>query len=413
MFVYGNNFYKRGFFKMTQDGKETQDNDKIYFYFFGKKITIISIFIFIVLPIIVSVIANIIYNNYFLNQSVKTESSEPTINTIIEHLNEIDKTLELVDGRLKDLEDSDKSNPQIQFEGDNNTITFGLKPFDDNLISISRKSVYLAYAAAAPSWENSDVIAIDSETGQEYTAEELTDQKILLSYKTDNKEYYFYGQYNENNQWDGNCITNVYEGNNLISIMDAEYQNGEVKEYRQAIRISVSSGEVWAISDRENKIDNITKQLYTTGETWNYFYNNCEYIKAFDIDNVSNKDIIIVSDFKDYIIERTSLEGYYKGRTSDGLYNDETGTAYMVRYFKDGTIRLLYVGNFIDGFPYDISNNAWSIAYSDDGGYYVHNTQGFKKGNAIIRSTNPIDINEINNIISGYNFNCDLNWKQN
>lgn len=48
---------------------------------------------------------------------------------------------------------------------------------------------------------------------------------------------------------------------------------------------------------------------------------------------------------EDFIEEiDTPVDSYYRGNTSNGIYNDNTGEAYLVRYNEDGTVKVLYKG---------------------------------------------------------------------
>ena len=102
---------------------------------------------------------------------------------------------------------------------------------------------------------------------------------------------------------------------------------------------------------------------------------------------------------------------YYHGNTSDGKYNDNSGSAYLVKFYEDGTVKTLYVGNFANGTFNDNTNNAWNIVYAEELGYYVYHSGIFKNGSAIDNSIEPITQQQINEKISGYDFDCPLKWK--
>ncbi len=68
------------------------------------------------------------------------------------------------------------------------------------------------------------------------------------------------------------------------------------------------------------------------------------------------------------------------------------------------------MGNFVDGYFNDNTGNAWDIAYSDEYGVYFYNKGKFKNGIFVDNSTTPVSIDEINNIISEYDFTCELKW---
>lgn len=222
------------------------------------------------------------------------------------------------------------------------------------------------YSLNVPTWESTEIIACDRHTMQEYSAKDLEGELLLVPYFEDGQEIYFKGRYNNNNLWEGNCLINAYKNNKLSLIMDAYYENGVLKEYKQVMPFTTAQGEeVWAISDRKNN------GSFNSGVTWTYRKTN-EYLKEFDMETVTYGDVKSVEDFKKSIT--LSLEGFYHGNTSDGKFNDETGEAYLVKYFPDGTVRTLYSGRFKNGMPNDNSGQAWCISKNaEDDEYYFRN----------------------------------------
>lgn len=222
------------------------------------------------------------------------------------------------------------------------------------------------YSLNEPTWKSAEIIACDRHTMQEYSAKDLEGELLLVPYFEDGQEIYFKGRYNNNNLWEGNCLINAYKNNKLSLIMDAYYENGVLKEYKQVMPFTTAQGEeVWAISDRKNN------GFFNSGVTWTYRKTN-EYLKEFDMETVTYGDVKSVEDFKKSIT--LSLEGFYHGNTSDGKFNDETGEAYLVKYFPDGTVRTLYSGRFKNGMPNDNSGQAWCISKNaEDDEYYFRN----------------------------------------
>lgn len=274
-----------------------------------------------------------------------------------------------------------------------------------NLLSTSYND-NKSYSLTSPTWNSSDIIATDSKTGEKYTSEQLAGEKLVFSYIDGKQEVYFLGQYNDNYSWHGDCVINVYENNNLVLIMDAEYNNGELLYYKQVMTHTIKNEiDLWLISERKHNIDGTN-----TGNTWSYLREE-QYQKDFSLDDVEANDIINVRRFKTTI--NTSLVGYYNGNTSEGLYNDDTGEAYLVRYSLDGTIKTLYMGKFVDGKFDDNTGNAWYITRNDDTDY-MYFKGIFKEGvtqqskNSIFE--NNLSIQRINEIIEGINFNCKMNW---
>lgn len=243
-------------------------------------------------------------------------------------------------------------------------------------------------------------IGVDT-NGKKHIAKDLVEQKILLTYEDENKEVVFLGQFNENYNWDGYCVTNTYNlDGTLYGICESNFDNGKRLDYKSFYS---SDSMEWNYADRKcHENSNTGINILCT--------NIPKKTKNFTNTNVRVYDILYVDDYLKSI--EPKVLKYYSGNTSDELYNDETGNAYLVIYDDDNTIKTLYVGNFVDGNLEDSTGNAWDIAYSEKGGYYVHNTGKFKEGRAVNPSSTPISIKEINKIIKDYDFKCELKWKK-
>lgn len=255
----------------------------------------------------------------------------------------------------------------------------------------------------APTWRSTDIIATDTTTGQEFTAAELSGQKLLLPYTGNNEEeVYFYGQFNENNHWDGDCILNVYKNNNLILITEAEYNDGALLTYKQAL--SNNKNSEWIISERKNEGD------LNSGDSWKYTSGQV-FTKSFNFDTVNAIDICSVNNFNSNLSAK--LKEYYHGNTSKGYYNDNTGNAYFISYMDDGTVKTLYVGNFNNGLFDDSTGNAWYITRTAETNY-MYFKGIFKKGEPQHDSENifenDLTFTRIQEIINGKKFNCELKW---
>lgn len=251
------------------------------------------------------------------------------------------------------------------------------------------------------------VVAYDIDTNAQYTVGQLAEQKLLLPYTSKGQEVFFYGQINVEGQWDGNCILNVYENDELVLITDAVYDDGELCQYKQVFSYTVTSGQrVWAVSNR------VHQETSNTGETWLYTWTG-PYTKEFTIDNVAARDIISADVFRDMIDE--NLYGYYCGDTSDGLFNDLSGNAYMVYFFENGTVRLLYSGRFEDGTFNDDTGNAWYIVKAEDSDYmyYQGNFKNGKEDHSVITELGhpPLTLGEIQEYIGDRHYNVELRWE--
>lgn len=243
-----------------------------------------------------------------------------------------------------------------------------------------------------------------------YTAEQLADQALLLPYAENGNEVYFYGQVDKAGCWDGHCIVNIYKDDKLSLITDAQYDSGKLLSCKQAFPDSSTGGQdVWVISKRVIEGD------YSSGETWRFFRSG-DFTKDFTIDTVEADDIMDADGFRAKI--DGALEGYYHGENSNGKYNDDTGNAYLCKYFEDGTIRTLYIGKFKDGQFEDSTGNAWMVGKLDIGAKYSCYRGPFTNG---YRSNDPkyweepLTIDRVKEIISksGLKFNCELKWENN
>ncbi len=257
-------------------------------------------------------------------------------------------------------------------------------------------------------WEDENlVIGQDVKSGKFYTVDDLIKESIITSYVDQSTEevVVFKGQYDKDKHWNGNCIINRYKDNKLMFIMDAEYISGKLIRYKQVFScVNARGDDLWMVSERE------IEEYKNKGETWSYFKDS-EYEKEIEIDSIKDSDIIDADSFR--LMLSSNLEGYYNGYTSDGLYNDDTGQAYLVKYAREGYIRTLYVGKMKDGHFEDATNNAWYIAKSEDTDYMYYKGE-FDKGRPIHNDEsifiNNISIEEIDKILQDNNFNTGLYW---
>lgn len=239
---------------------------------------------------------------------------------------------------------------------------------------------------------------------EEFTVEQVADQRVLLPYMDGAKEVYFYGQLSATGAWDGKCIINIYENGKLTFIKEALYNNGSTLSSKQVFSYTFKPGvDVWAISNR------ISYEDHSEGETRIYKWEK-DYMQTFEMDDVAAKDIVDVDTFQAGL--NPTLYAYYHGNTSDGFFNDKTGNAYMVHFFDSGAVRLLYVGNFEDGYFNDTTGNAWYIV-KDEGTDYMYCKGHFKDNKLVNRISSlppPLSLEQIREIIGNRVFNVDLYW---
>lgn len=269
---------------------------------------------------------------------------------------------------------------------------------------------------------NSKILIGKDTNGNFCLAENYINKTILLTYKdkADNDmdvDVYFFGQYNENYHWDGFCVTNVYYSGGeldgrLHEICESDFDDGERLNFK-SIHYNSEDND-WLYSDREihTKVNAETneKEKVNVGINKHYTF-EYEKTKNFTSSNVKTSDIMYVDNFINNV--KTTLTKFYSGNTSNGSFNDISGSAYRVTYYEDGTVESVYVGKFIDGYPNDDTMNAWQIYYSPKDKSYVYCKGQFENDNFIKGSKSSKNIIEIDEIIKEYNFECELKWREN
>ena len=260
-------------------------------------------------------------------------------------------------------------------------------------------------------WKNFvQVIGNDFKTGAPYTAEDVANKTMVVSYFDENNdEVFFKGRFNEDNKWDGNCVINKYRDGNLIFIMNANYEAGKLETYNQVFSYTnASNKEVWAISSRE------VGEEGNLGETWTYDKEG-EWKKDFANRYLQSECIFDEKDFYDMMDLKMNLklEGYYNGYTSDGYFNDTNENAYMVKYTEDGYVRTLYSGQFENGQPHDLTGKAFAISLGHDRKnyyYYCGIIEDLSKISEIEDGWQLISVEEIEQKINADDYNCSLDW---
>lgn len=262
------------------------------------------------------------------------------------------------------------------------SINFDEKPYNiifKDKYEVKTKVVKNEEYLTNPSWDEEDGAIASDATSNDiiYSPEDLYNTPIITSYIDNGNEVYFYGRFNENNRWNGKCILNVYNENKLISIFEGIYDNGELFSYQRV----TFKDDMWIVNKRTYQ------ETYNSGETWTYSKTD-DFVKEFTLEDVKEKQILTVDRFLKS--KGTEMLSYYKGRTSGGLFNDDTGRAYYVSYFKSGeidgiseekVIKTLYQGCFSNGGFSDKSGDAWYITRELDT-KYMYYEGSFSKGTA-------------------------------
>ena len=180
------------------------------------------------------------------------------------------------------------------------------------------------------------VIAIDV-TGKYYELNELQNKRICLYYKgTDGRDYYFAGQYNENNHWNGECLINSYKDGKLMLASSDIYDDGKKMSYIQLI-----SSDDWIYGNR-----NIEKSGLHSGDTFLYTKSREIYCSA-DENKPMESDMIEPNKARNLLGECPRL--WYHGCTNGKEFSDVSGQAFQVVFHEDGTVKNFYWGNFGNG----------------------------------------------------------------
>lgn len=259
---------------------------------------------------------------------------------------------------------------------------------------------------------NEEQIATEVKNNESITKNDLKNQYFIISYQQNGEDVLFYGKYNDMFQWDGDCIINRYKDSKLTFIMEAKYDSGKLLDYKQVFKGSNTAGiDVWYVSQRK-----VEDEKRESGHTYSYFFYG-DYEASLDINTIQESDILDVNTFCSTI--PSTIEGYYNGYTSSGLFNDDTD-ACMVKYFNDGTVRMLYVGKFKNGLPYDLTGNAWHIVKDRNTNYMYYKgnfRDGYPANSKDSYFENPVHIERIKEILVENNFysiidttNLNLSW---
>lgn len=243
-------------------------------------------------------------------------------------------------------------------------------------------------------------IGTDSE-GNVYIAKNLVDKTILLTYTEDDKEIYFLGQYNKNYHWNGYCVINTYDADGkLNSINESNFDDGNRLDY-ESFYLSDKQNE-WIYTDRDCKKE--------TNEGISIRYkSNFSKQKNFTATNVRVSDLIYIESMKEY--DNKEILSYYMGKTSNGVYNDDSGNAYLVMYNSEGFVSVYYKGNFKDGYFED--ENAIEIVLDESyniNKYFLYNG-GFTRGERISDDgIKYITQDEINTILKENGCKDNFTW---
>lgn len=260
-----------------------------------------------------------------------------------------------------------------------------------------------------PSWAPEQVVAIGSD-GTEYKAYEIYNTRVIFSYMENGQDIIFSGQINENNNWDGRCIINVYDNDKFVIATEANYDDGKRIYYEQLF----CEDNEWIYSER------YTYEETNIGDTWKYQKSE-DILKSIDLFEPDENDLIVPKEFIIPLGQKKT--GHYHGNTSNGDYNDDTGEAYYISYDDSGYARTIYKGRFVDGVFEDSTGKAWYITresrINTDMNYqyykgefqFGHPVSEKERGESSIFDE-KITLEEANRIVIGEEFYNEIKWDE-
>lgn len=253
----------------------------------------------------------------------------------------------------------------------------------------------------------------EDSNGKKYNIGDVVGETILLTYNEDDKEVYFYGQINEKLHWDGHCITNAYNTDGtLYGICESDFNDGNRLNYESFYLSNVK--DEWIYTKRTCKKDG----NLGVSQRYSFQYNK---VKNFTNTNARIYDLLYIEDFSS--LNNMTLLTYYSGYTLNGKYNDiydynddkiERQPPYEIIFNPDGTIKILYIGQFVNGEFHDQTGNAQEIVFDSykniNKYFYYKGTFTNKNRDGKVSSKNYVTQSQIDIILKDMNFDIKLNW---
>lgn len=265
-----------------------------------------------------------------------------------------------------------------------------------DVVSVEKKDVSKSRTA-----NSKDEIVATDVNGKEYTADELIGQQVTLKYtdETEHKIVYFTGSYNENYHWDGLCLTNSYnENGTFYGACSSNFDDGVRENYESII---VSAENEWQYADK------VCSDAGNDGINITYSGETDVQITYSDEEQIT---LLSVKKIYDALLPDLQITSYYKGKTVNEKYEDESDQAYLLNFDDCGRILLIYQGPFQKGFPNSNDEyNGWEIAYSNKNHCYYCNEGEFINGRATDYASDSITEDKIKEYIKQKNFDPDIN----
>ncbi len=346
--------------------------------------------------IVAVVLAGLSYANGFMALPKRVDAIE-------ERMNKIDDRLDKIDGRIDKLDDKlDSIDSRVSvLEGKVETLEKAMELFIDNssiYIGEGSSIIQSGITTASLSVKDNDIIAV-STSGKEYTAKELQNQRIITTYNQDGQEIIFCGQYNEKYHWTGSCIINAYKNGILTYAEVATYDDGK-RTFNEQLFAS-DDNKTWIYVRRIQDGD------INSGDTWKYEKKK-DIEKTVNYNNPNERDLIIPGIFTNTLPDYIS---HYHGDTSESLYNDTSGEAYLLIYDDRGYIKTLYSGRFKDGQFDDDTGEAWYITRNKNTEYmyYKGTFKAGQPGNDKDKE-NPLSMETFEKVTGHFTCTDEMRW---
>ncbi|MCL1884756.1 MAG: hypothetical protein FWF81_13515 [Defluviitaleaceae bacterium] len=206
--------------------------------------------------------------------------------------------------------------------------------------------------------------------GNELVISDLASKRFYTSFQTDTgEEVWFLGGLDENLNWHGDILYNRKNSNGELTILELQYTNGSrTGVYSHLSRTFASD------------ISRYVYRLQTNHTNNEHGYESITDYLDFDIPDESSQNLNEGFPVRINETKTENLIRYSRGQISNGLLNDNTGDAVIVRFFENTLeIRYLYSGRFENGRPHDTIvegvnnsiNSAFRISWRDDNEGYT------------------------------------------
>lgn len=255
--------------------------------------------------------------------------------------------------------------------------------------------VIIPYVSEFPppvvSFVTDDIIIGTDKEGNDLVLSDLANRRFRTHFPTDDgKEIWFYGGFDENMNWHGEVsytTLNITRNSPEIAewiVFEALYENSHRDNSHHLSRVRVP---------RDVSDSGFAYRLQHVSSSDGYERISISEFLHF---NPSANALQTLADGFPIRFDESSVETlvrYYRGKISNGLFNDDTGNAVLITFCKyDSKINYFYSGRIVNGFAgdnivYGVNNligRAFSITWRNDGTAYMFYTGKFYGGNRVV-----------------------------